>query len=64
MNQEQFDLIVKIIRRGAPALADELVQSLVALVASNAKMERLLTQVKDNQPEQTDTETTDEKQED
>lgn len=32
MNQEQYELIVKIIKSGAPALADELVGALQNLV--------------------------------
>lgn len=45
MNQEQFDLIVKIIRRGAPALADELVQSIVLLITEHAKLQKQLTEM-------------------
>ena len=55
MNQEQFDLIVKIIRRGAPVLADELVQSLVVLVTEHAKLQNQLSEMA-SEHEQADTE--------
>lgn len=38
MNQQQFDVIVAIIKNGAPALATELVQSLVELVKENQEL--------------------------
>lgn len=38
MNQMQFDVIVAIIKNGAPALADELVGALVNLVNAYNKL--------------------------
>lgn len=45
MNQQQFNLIVKIIRNGAPALADELLTALGTLIndyqeLKNSKQEK------------------------
>lgn len=38
MSQEQLNTIVKIIRNGAPALADELIDSVVNLIQVNQKL--------------------------
>ena len=45
MDQTQFDVIVKIIRNGAPALAEELIQSLINLVNDAGKYHQLLEKV-------------------
>lgn len=38
MSQEQLNTIVKILRNGAPALADELIDSVVNLIQVNQKL--------------------------
>lgn len=45
MNQQQFDLIVKVIKNGAPALAEELVQALVNLVTEHAELKKIVEQI-------------------
>ena len=48
MNQQQFDLIVKVIRNGAPALAEELVQAIVNLVAEHAEFKRIVERIEND----------------
>lgn len=47
MSQEQFDLIVKIIRGGAPALAPELIMALMTLVKEHNRLKELETNTDD-----------------
>lgn len=42
MNQQQFDVIIAIIRNGAPALANELVESFIKLVNERNELKRKL----------------------
>lgn len=55
MNQMQFDVIVAIIKSGAPALAEELVNALVNLVNSyneqKAELEKLKSSEDSAEPE-------------
>lgn len=43
MTQEQLNTIVKIVQNGAPALANELIQSLVDVLNENASLKESLT---------------------
>ena len=42
MSQEQLNVICKIIRNGAPALADELIGSIITILNENADMKKQL----------------------
>ena len=42
MTQQDFDLIVKILKNGAPAIADELVNSIVNLLNENTRLAKKL----------------------
>ena len=40
MNQQQFDVIIAIIRNGAPALANELVEAMINLINENNELKK------------------------
>lgn len=40
MNQQQFDVIVAIIRNGAPALANELVEAMINIINENNELKK------------------------
>ena len=46
MNREQFNVIVKILENGAPALANELVTALFKVLDDNAKLQKEITKLK------------------
>ena len=54
MTQFQFETIVRIIKSGAPALANELCEALVNVVEENANLRRILNESKKAETEETE----------
>ena len=51
MSQEQLNLIVKVLRKGVPVIADELVQCVINIINDNADLREKLKQMSTNDEE-------------
>ena len=56
MTQEQFNTICKILKNGAPALADELISSIAVLINENHELRKKMSNTSDAEEKDCDKE--------